>query len=126
MNGIKWLLDTNMVIGLLKAYAPAVALAEAQGLDLEHSSVSQITRMELLGFPGLTTEEEMTIQDFLGSCRVILLDEMIEHKAIELRRSGHFKLPDAIVAASAITCGLRLLTLDRRLLEAFGKLGFPL
>jgi hypothetical protein len=34
VNGIEHLLDTNMVIGLLKGHAPTVALAEQAGLEL--------------------------------------------------------------------------------------------
>lgn len=49
MNGIEWLLDTNIVLGLLKGQAAAVALAEAQNLELARAAVSQVTRMELLG-----------------------------------------------------------------------------
>lgn len=123
MNGIEWLLDTNMVIGLLKAHAPAVALAEERGLELSRAAASQITRMELLGFPGLTGDEENSIRNFLGSCRVIPIEDAIEIKAIELRRAGHLKLPDAIIAATAITYRLHLLTLDQRMLDLFEKLG---
>lgn len=122
MSGSEWLLDTNMVIGLLKAYGPAVNLAEQQHLRLDQAAVSQITRMELLGFPGLTAAEESEIHNFLGNCQVLLIDELVERKAIELRRAGHFKLPDAIVAATAIVYQLRLLTLDKRLSEPLAKL----
>ncbi|MBF0175429.1 MAG: type II toxin-antitoxin system VapC family toxin [Magnetococcales bacterium] len=118
MNGVNWLLDTNLVIGLLKGHADAVALAENQGLMLNHSAVSQITRMELLGFPGLTETEEARIQAFLNDCRVVLLDEAIEQQSIRLRRSGLFKLPDAIIAATALTWRLRLLTLDHGMARA--------
>ena len=45
MTGIKFLLDTNIVIGLLKEYEPAIKLAEEVGVVLEESAVSQITRM---------------------------------------------------------------------------------
>ncbi len=48
----------------------------------------------------------------------LLLDEKIEMKATLLRRSGAFKLPDAIVAATAIVNDLRLLTLDKRMTQA--------
>ena len=49
MNGIEFLLDTNMVIGLLKESDAAITLAERTGLDLEKTAVSQITRMEPVG-----------------------------------------------------------------------------
>ena len=37
MTGTEWLLDTNMVIGLLKGHAPAIALAEQSGLVRERA-----------------------------------------------------------------------------------------
>ncbi len=41
MTGIKFLLDTNIVIGLLKEYEPAINLVEEIGVVLEKSAVSQ-------------------------------------------------------------------------------------
>ena len=123
MSGTEFLLDTNMVIGLLKGYGPAVNLAEQSGLVLDKAAVSQITRMELLGYPQLTDEEDREIHSFLAACQVRLLDEQVEAVAIRLRRSGTFKLPDAIVAATAITGSLRLLTLDQGLLRSMQNLG---
>jgi hypothetical protein len=123
MNGIEWLLDTNMVIGLLKGHGPAIALAEQSGLTLDQAAVSQITRMELLGYPKLTEQEEQEIRAFLSSCEVRLLSETIEAQAIALRRAGAFKLPDAIVAATAITEQLHLLTLDQGMLNSLHRLG---
>jgi hypothetical protein len=123
MSGVEFLLDTTMVIGLLKGHAAAVALAEESGFALEKSAVSQITRMELLGYPQLTNEEDGTIRGFLAHCQVRMLDEKIEACAIQLRRNGSFKLPDAIVAATALTGSLRLLTLDQAMLRGLQKLG---
>lgn len=68
--------------------------------------------MELLGYPQLTDEEDRTIRAFLANCQVRMLDEQTEARAIQLRRSGAFKLPDAIIAATALTGSLHLLTLD--------------
>jgi predicted nucleic acid-binding protein len=126
MSGIKYLLDTNVVIGLLKGHVPAIALAEQSALSLNQAAVSQITRMELLGYPKLTDEEDRGIRIFLAACQVRLLDERIETEAIRLRRSGVFKLPDAIVAATAITGGLRLLTLDQGMVQGLQRLGYDL
>lgn len=122
MNGVEWLLDTNVVIGLLKQQAAAITLIEACQFDLSKAAVSQITRMELLGFPHLAQEEEVAILEFLQNCRILFIDETVEQKAIRLRRTSHCKLPDAIVAATALVNNLTLLTLDQklaRLTEAF-------
>lgn len=119
MSGAKWLLDTNVVIGLLKMQPAVIALLEAQALDFGQIAVSQITRMELLGFPNLEKEEESTILEFLQHCQVILLDESIEQQATRLRRTRPCKLPDAIIAATAQVHQLVLLTLDQRLADIF-------
>ncbi|MGD0960695.1 MAG: type II toxin-antitoxin system VapC family toxin [Methylomonas sp.] len=124
MNGIKFLLDTNMVIGLLKGNEEALILAEQAELSLEKTGISQITRMELLGYPKLTDEEERAIREFLDACQICLLEERIEMEAIRLRRSGNFKLPDAIVAASALVNHARLLTLDKRIIQGLQRVGF--
>lgn len=117
MSGVEWLLDTNVVIGLLKQQTAAIELIETHPFDLNKAAVSQITRMELLGFPSLMPEEEVAILDFLQNCRVLFIDEKIERQAIRLRRTGHCKLPDAIVAATALGHRLTLLTLDERLVK---------
>ena len=115
MSGIEFLLDTNMVIGLLKGAEPAVHLARNAGVTLARAGVSQITRMELLGFLALSEQEEQTTRAFLSRCTVLGIDDTVETHAIRLRRAGLLKLPDAIVAATALATGARLLTLDQRL-----------
>ncbi len=117
VSGIDHVLDTNVVVGLLKGHAPAIELAEDAGLDLRRAAISQITRMELLGYPGLDVAEEAAIHGFVASLQVIKIDDLIEAEAIRLRRSSAIKLPDAIIAATAKLSGSRLLTLDQRLLK---------
>lgn len=123
MSGIKFLLDTNVVIGLLKGYSPATEIAEQAGLTLSETGVNQITRMELLGYPKLNDQEEAQIRTFLAACQVCLIDEAVEAEAIRLRRTSLFKLPDAIVAATAMTRRLKLLTLDQTMLGRLQRLG---
>jgi hypothetical protein len=115
MNGINWLLDTNIVIGLLKQQSAAIELVESQKIELSKSAISQITRMELLGFPGLMDEEERAILSFLQNCQVLFVEKAVEQVAIQLRRQGSCKLPDAIIVATAQVHQLTLLTLDVRL-----------
>lgn len=83
MSGAEWLLDTNVVIGLLRQQNAAIELIEANLFDLSKAAVSQITRMELLGFSGLALEEEVAILDFLQNCRVLFIDEAVERQTIQ-------------------------------------------
>ena len=123
MSGPEFLFDTNLVIGLLKGRAEARAMITRNGAAPATTFVSQITRMELLGFPGITASEEDGINGFLASARVLLLDERIETATIALRRSTKLKLPDAIILATAQVQSLQLLTFDDALREVAAALG---
>jgi predicted nucleic acid-binding protein len=117
MNGVKFLLDTNMILGLLKATDTAITLAETEQLNLNQSAVSQITRIELLGYPKISDHDEQMIHAFLAECQVLLLTQEIETEVIKMRRLCRLKLPDAIVAATSIVHHLRLLTLDQGMIN---------
>lgn len=121
MSGIDHVVDTSVIIGLLKGHSGAVEMARNAGLTLHRAAISQITRMELLGYPGLTEEEERAARSFVGACQVIGLDEVVEGHAVRMRRAGLLKLPDAIVAGSALATGARLLTLDQRLAKVHAE-----
>ena len=74
---------------------------------------SVISEMELLSFSGITEEEENSIKALLNDCKEISLLKDVKDKAIELRKKYKTKLPDAIVAASAIVNNLPLITADK-------------
>ncbi len=121
MSGNEWLLDTNVVIGLLKGSPAVLDLLGSYNIPANSLAVSQISRMELLGYPQLTAQEEAVITGFLGTCRICLLDETIEHEAIRLRRTGRLKLPDAIITATALVGGLQLVTLDQAMFNVWQR-----
>ena len=74
---------------------------------------SVISELELLSFSGITSEEENNIKSFLLDCNEISLTDEIKEKTIEIRKKYKTKLPDAIVAASAIVNNLPLITADK-------------
>lgn len=115
MNGIDYLLDTNFILGLLKAAPETLALVGQRPIDARQCAYSAITRMELLGFPGLTSSEEVLIQSKLGQLIHSPITPAVEDEVIRLRRAHTIKLPDAIIAASALTLGAELLTHDQKL-----------
>ena len=121
MSGAKLLLDTNIVIGLLKDHPPAVLLVQASGFALAEAAVSQITRMELLSYPAMTAAEEQAIQTLLQAVTVIAIDRDVEKQAVALRRQHNVKLPDAIIAATAMVNNLQLITLDKALQQTVQK-----
>jgi predicted nucleic acid-binding protein len=117
MSGIKYLLDTNCILGLLKATPEVLDLVSQRTLLASECAYSAITRMELLGYPGITAAEEQLIVDRLSKFIYRAITIEIEDGAIALRRARKVKLPDAIIAATAIHHGLELLTFDIALLS---------
>lgn len=69
--------------------------------------------MELLSFSGITETEELGIKNLLSYCSKVTVSEDIKDTAISIRRKYRIKLPDAIVAASAIMNDIPLLTADK-------------
>jgi hypothetical protein len=117
MNGGKYLLDTNFILGLLKADPLVFAQLSSRQLHVGECSYSAITRMELLGFHNITRDEETLIKQKLDRLTYLPLTENIENIVIALRQSRKIKLPDAIIAATALFNDLELLTLDQHLLS---------
>ena len=71
--------------------------------------------LELFGYPGITDQESRLIQQKLQRLTYLSLTRPIEQQTIKLRQTHKIKLPDAIIAATAMAHGLDLLTLDQKL-----------
>ncbi len=107
MSGIDYLADTNALIYLLSGNPCMEPYLSAR------LGVSVISEMGLLSFPGISPDETNTIRSFLGECASLLLDTAVKERTISLRKQYRIKLPDAIIAATAVEKGLPLLTADR-------------
>lgn len=112
MSGIKFLLDTNFILGMLKRTPAVLEVLRAKRLTSDQCAYSAITRMELLGFPGITSTEEQLIRSTLDRFKYLGISFEIEEAVIGIRRTRRAKLPDALIAATALCHGLELLTLD--------------
>lgn len=112
MSGIKYLLDTNVILGMLKSTPEVLAMVGSADLMAHQCAFSAVTRMELLGYPGITAGEDALIRQRLAQFTYLAISTAVEDKAIELRRSRQVKLPDALIAATALCNGLDLLTMD--------------
>ena len=107
MNGIDFVADTNALIYLLNGNSCMLPFLN------KSLAFSVISEMELLSFSGITEAEENNIKALLEDCEEISLLKDVKEKAIELRKKYKTKLPDAIVAASAIVNKLPLITADK-------------
>ncbi|GHT17697.1 hypothetical protein FACS1894189_4090 [Planctomycetales bacterium] len=111
-NG-KWLLDSNIIIDYLDKVPAVVRFLDMIEDDMFYVSV--ITRIELMSYPRSTKQSEDAVLEFLSYTEVLPLDVDVETIAIRLRQTTRLKLPDAIVAASAVAVDAVLITNDQRL-----------
>ena len=102
----RYLLDTNAVIYLMSGRL-AFPLPDGR------YSISIITEIELLSFSGISTEEEKKIRDLLLLLDRVYFTDTVRDEAIRLRRKNRLKLPDAIIAASALIHDAVLLANDQ-------------
>jgi predicted nucleic acid-binding protein len=107
---LKRVLDTNAILYLLGGKL-------AQPLTPALYFVSVISEMELLSYPSLDNAALAQIRSFLSEVTVVELTEEIRDLAIGLRRQHTLKLPDAIVAATALSLQAQLVTNDTKLLR---------
>lgn len=105
--GKEYLIDTNTVIDYLDNKLPEKTNELFEGI---YSRISVITRMELLSWPGANDEQTMVLNQFINASEVFALEEPIILKAIDIRKTFKIKLPDAIIAATAVVNNLTLIT----------------
>ncbi len=115
MSGLKFLLDTNIIIGMYHKTSEVKDMLQDRRVVIEQCAYSAITRMELLGFPDITNFEQHAIKSLLHKMVRIAVSEDIEVATIAFKQRHKVKLPDAIIAATASTHNLELLTLDKDL-----------
>jgi predicted nucleic acid-binding protein len=112
----KYVLDSNIFISFVKGLlgtAPAAALPVDGKIYM-----SVITRIEALAYPQMTANEKEKILAVLRYIPVISLNKKVERNTILFRTKTKLKLPDCIVAATAIVLDAVLLSNDAGLLNA--------
>ncbi|MBI4599749.1 PIN domain-containing protein [Candidatus Uhrbacteria bacterium] len=97
------LLDTNIVILHLSG-------KKFLSFPLHGSTISALSIFELLCLPGLSSEEERAINEIIKNCRVVPVTESIANRAALIARTVKKHPIDLLIAATAIECGLVLLT----------------
>jgi len=75
-------------------------------------SLSVVTELELYAKPNLTEREEDIIDILVENCFVIELSQSIKQIVKKIRKVHKIKLPDAIIASTAIYLDIPLVTYD--------------
>jgi predicted nucleic acid-binding protein len=99
--GAKFLIDPNAIIDFSENRLPAAGKLFLEQVIDNDPCISVITRIELLGFSAVN----QAIIDFTDSAIVYGLTDEVVHQTIMLRKQYRIKLPDAIIAATALVHG---------------------
>ena len=106
---MKYLLDTNVWIDAIAGRLPADTFLTF-AVQAEWAGYSAITRLELFGFPELTKAEEEKLSELLNHFAEVGVDSRIIDQAIVIRKAARIKVPDAIIAATAMVRECSLVT----------------
>ena len=104
--GKEYLIDTNALIEYTGDLLPEKAHSFISGIIDEQFIISVINKIEVLGHNTAGND----IEDFIELADVIELTGDITSKTIELRKVYKTKLPDAIIAATALVHELTIIT----------------
>ena len=123
---MRYLVDSNVIIYHLNSEAIATKFLSQNYQDI---AISQITYVEVLSFP-FTQEEEKDVKTLLSGFTIIDITQSISNQAIENRKVKKIKLPDNLIASTAMVNGLILVTrnikdfkaLDIKVLNIFENL----
>jgi predicted nucleic acid-binding protein len=107
--GAGFLLDSDVIIGYLAGRIPAPGTASVSGIIDATPHTSVITQIEVLRFND-SPENEKTLNDFISTCIIHPLSDTVVQRTIVLCKQSKIKLPDAIIAATALTENFVLVT----------------
>jgi predicted nucleic acid-binding protein len=108
--GTRFLLDTNTVIYLSNGSLPEKALDFLRVEVKNGVSLSVISEIELLGWNAPTENEALITESFVLGSSIIQLTRSVVLKTIEIKKKRKMKLPDAVIAATALVHDLTLIS----------------
>lgn len=104
-----YLIDTNVISDFLEKSFTENGMTFLKIILNEIPVISFITQIELLSWKTSENKEEIA-EDFIYFCKIITISDDIVNNCIKIRRSKKIKTSDAIIAATALSLGLTIIT----------------
>ncbi len=109
----RYLLDTNAIVVILKTKShPLLAILE----QADWVGVSVISVVEFLAFSAISEHDRVLFEQFSERINIVELESantQLIQSVTSLRKTYRLKLPDAIIAASALLNDSVLITADK-------------
>lgn len=119
MSGNRYLLDTNAVISIVNGNEQLITLLESSSFV----AFSIISIIEFLAYSNLTEKDITVFEKMVEESSVINLrntDKELINTITSIRKSHKIKLPDAILAATAIHYQCQIISNDKELKKITG------
>lgn len=104
--GENYLIDTNTLLEFAADSLPVKARIFVNSVIDTEFNVSIINRIEVLGHESAT----QALTDFMDLATIYPLTEAIADRTVTSRKTKKIKLPDAIIAATALVHGFTILS----------------
>jgi predicted nucleic acid-binding protein len=103
---MKYLVDSNIIIYHLNGEQIATSFLKKYKDEI---AISQITYVEVLSF-NFTKEQENIVKELLEQFTILDIDSKVSKVAIKNRKTKKIKLPDNLIASTAMVYNLTLVT----------------
>lgn len=104
-----YLIDSNAIIDFLGGRLSDTGQEFLSRVIDDVPIISVISKIEVLGYNG-TADEEQILKSFIADSEVLNFSEEIVDSCIQIRKAHRIKLPDSLIAATAIVEDLILIT----------------
>ena len=121
--GQKYLIDTCVIIKYLENLLPPEALLFIDSVVDDVSMVSFITQIELLVWNPPIPEDIQIRKEFLAGSEVFYINDEIINRTIQIRKETNIKLPDAVIAATALYYDFILLSTNENDFKKVASIG---
>jgi len=112
--GKKYLLDSNAIIDYVARLYPDNTREWFNSIIDEEINVSIVTKIEVLSFDPDKDDNYPILIELFDVANIFDLSDEIVSTTIKLRQKQKIKLPDAIIAATALVNELSLITRNAR------------
>ena len=110
--GAQYLIDSNAVIDYLSGLLPSKGMDFLSEVVNDVPQVSVISKIEVLGYNAPSSAQQL-LANFMKDAEILQLSEAIVSQTIEIRKAHKIKLPDAIIAATALVNRFALISRNK-------------
>jgi len=113
MDKNRFFLDSNVIIDTLNHKLNLLAFLD-NFPDCE-TYINLVVEIEVLAKASMSEMEESEVRALLDSFKWAEIDKSVRNIAVQIRRTKELRLPDALIAATAITLNATVLSNDPHL-----------